>query len=99
MARDIQGGLANTLIEGKQYFIANFQVFENGGQYKACDHLFRLLLSPTTHVHEENYDIPPHPYSFMPIVEVLKSREIGFAEHLIGIYPFFFKFTYHFQLH
>lgn len=100
MARDIQGMLENTLAEGKHYFIANFQVFENGGQYKACHQPFRLLFSPSTHVHEEHYDIPQHPYTFLSIADVLQSKEVNFADHLIGwtLISFFGLYTFSIKL-
>ena len=84
MARDIQGHLAETLLEGKHYYVANFQVLENSGSYKATAHAFKLLLSPSTYVMEDHFDIPLNPYSFMSVVGVLKSKEYDFAEHLIG---------------
>lgn len=85
MARDMQGALGDTLLEEKHYFIANFQVTENAGQYKATNHAFKLLFTPNTHVMEQQYDIPQHPYTFMSIVDVLKSRKRNFAEYLIGL--------------
>lgn len=88
MARDIQGNLGDSLTEGKHYFVANFQVTENAGSYKATAHAFKLLLSPSTHVVEAVYPIPRNPYTFMDVVDVLKSRERNFAEHLIGRYLF-----------
>ena len=93
MARDIQGKLADTLIEGKHYFVANFQVTENLGAYKATAHPYKLLLSPSTYVMEAEYVIPRNPYCFMSVVDVLKSREGDFAEYLIGT-----NFNMHFGL-
>lgn len=84
MARDLHENFENTLAEGKQYYVANFQVIENSGSYKATAHRFKLVLSPSTYVMEAQYDIPSNPYTFMPIVDVLKSKELQFAEHLIG---------------
>lgn len=84
--------MIDTLHEGKHYYVANFQVTDNSGSYKATTHAFKLLLSPSTYVMESEYDIPKNPYSFMTIVEVLKSKETQFAEQLIGKAINFFFF-------
>lgn len=84
MARDLEGKLADMLCEGKHYYVANFQVMENSGSFKATRHNFKLVLSPSTHVMESEYNIPKNPYSFISVVDVLKSKERDYAEHLIG---------------
>lgn len=85
MARDIEEHFPDTLQEKQHYFIANFQVLDNMGQYKATDHSYKLLFSASTHVHRVVLeDIPLNPYSFMPIAEILKSDVNTYAEQLIG---------------
>ena len=41
------------LVEGKSYIINNFKILTNQGQYRVCDHSFKLLFIGATTIKEQ----------------------------------------------
>lgn len=84
MNRNSNDTFRQTLDEGKIYFIANFVVSQNSNQYRATTHQFKIILTQQTYAREESGNIPLHAYSFLSILDILKSQERNFADYLIG---------------
>ncbi|CAH9094303.1 unnamed protein product [Cuscuta europaea] len=63
------------LKENETYVMQNFKVLCNEGQFKACDHPFKLqFTSCTTLKHQELPDIPKDYYSFKKFSEILSGN-------------------------
>ncbi|CAH9075812.1 unnamed protein product [Cuscuta epithymum] len=61
--------------ENETYVMQNFKVLCNEGEFKACDHPFKLqITSGTTCKHQELADIPKDYYSFKNFSEILSGN-------------------------
>lgn len=61
------------LIEGKIYDIQNFKVVENNRNYRPVHHMFKLIFSSETSLHEVELpavNIPLHKFEILPYPEI-----------------------------
>ncbi|XP_019462435.1 PREDICTED: uncharacterized protein LOC109361385 [Lupinus angustifolius] len=63
------------LLENNTYMMHNFNVMRNDLQFKACDHVYRMLFtSGTTLKHKEFPDIPELQYDFKKFSDILADN-------------------------
>lgn len=74
----------DTTHEGRVYFIANFGVQENDAEYRPTTHPFKLTISSSTHIQEEEASLPEHAYNFMLLPDILKAKNKQDVPHLVG---------------
>jgi len=73
------------LKEGDTYIIHNFKIVKNDGQYRVCEHSFKLLFIGATSVCPQAIaNVPKNVYQFRSIKEVVASNL--FPDLLIGMY-------------
>ncbi|XP_028790916.1 uncharacterized protein LOC114746803 [Neltuma alba] len=74
--------------EGGVYHFENFDVVDNGDQYRVTTHSWRLKFHTTTYIEESDLPIPGKAYNFIPIKDIagftMKNEElidvIGFLQ-------------------
>lgn len=63
------------LVEGKCYLMHNFRVVSNEGQYKVCDHPFKLVCtSGTSIIESDDPKIPHNMYNFKDFADVISGN-------------------------
>ena len=73
------------LKEGDTYIMHNFKIVKNDGQYRVCDHPFKLLFIGATSVRPQPIaNIPNSVYQFRSIKEVVAGNFS--PDLLIGMY-------------
>jgi len=72
------------LLEGETYIMHNFKILKNDGQYRVCEHPFKLLFIGATSVKPQPIaNIPKKVYEFQSILEVVAGNFC--ADLLIGM--------------
>ncbi|KAK9682522.1 hypothetical protein RND81_10G079800 [Saponaria officinalis] len=74
----------SSVIDGEVRYLANFRVYENGGDYRATKHPFKIVFSPkTTRSSTTSTIIPAHVMDFTSFNDILDQRLD--SKYLIGI--------------
>ncbi|XP_028787093.1 uncharacterized protein LOC114743047 [Neltuma alba] len=86
--RNIMARYKTNIVEGNTYLFANFIVSQNGNQYRASTHPFKITFTPQTFFADHNVSLPAYSYSFFPISEILKATPEHHVQHLFDVMAF-----------
>ena len=76
----------DTAIQGRVYFAANFKVEDNDADFRPTTHPYKLQVSSSTHIQEEEGSLPLHAYNFITLADILKIKARQELPQLIGEY-------------
>ena len=63
------------LVEGHTYIMHNFKIMKNQGQFRVCDHPYKLLFIGATTIKEQRISsIPLNIYNFKSIEDIVDGK-------------------------
>lgn len=82
------------MIEGQTYVMHNFKILKNQGQYRVCEHPYKLMfIGATTIKPQEIANVPMRVYNFKSIKEIVDGT-YSTTDILIGK-PILYFSTYY----